>query len=250
MIMILMMALMGGAGCCLLMSVMYAMMQSSGSLSGQTTNPPADMASTDAGDSGSSETDGAENCYTVVQKKCAGIKGKKREWCIGHQKKKCLANGGYWDKSKGKEEVDSGKYTIVQDWDGKEVDVPGSAVDDTSQNCVYFYDSGDWELSGEAPTNRGEWCVDRDGSMSNPLAIWHLKNKSGDRVDGYGFGDKMDFMRIGRNVKVTVYDNFNNGVGTKERVYRGDDPTREGKLLIAGHKRNTVSGFKAESISR
>ena len=133
MIMILMMALVGGAGCCLLMSVMFMMMQSSGSLSGQTTNPPAD-----AGGSESSETDGAENCYTVVQKKCAGIKGKNREWCIGSHKKKCLSNGGFWDKSKGKEEVNSSKYTIAQDWDGKQVDVPGSAVDDTSQNCVYF----------------------------------------------------------------------------------------------------------------
>jgi hypothetical protein len=246
MMMMMMMVMMGGLGCILLVSVACVVMQSSNdsSLNGQTTDPP-----------GGSAEEGAENCYVVAQTKCDGVKGKKRDDCIGKEKKRCMSSGGYWDPSlKAKDEVKAKRYTIVQDWDGKEVDVPGSAVNDTNQNCVYFYDSGDWELSGAVPTNRGEWCIDRDGSMTKPLAIWHLKNKEGDRADEsvhkYGFGDKMDYMRIGRNVKVTVYNDFNNGVGTQARVYYGDDPAKEGKLLIAGHQRNTTSGFKAERISK
>jgi len=236
MMMMMMMMVMGAGGLFLLCSVGFVLMNSNGG-GGETTNPPT-----------VETADTQENCYVTAHKACDGKKGKSRDWCIGDQRKKCIAKGGAWDATNGKDDLNKARATILQDWDGAEVEVPGAAQADTNQNCVYFYDSEDWSKSGKVPENRGEWCIDRDGSMNAPLAIWNLKNKTGNKADKtYGFNDIMDFARIGRNVKLTVYNDFNNGKGLYENVYYGNASGKEGKLILIGRGRNTVSGFQVQN---
>lgn len=236
-----MMAMMAAACCCMILSG-FMVMQNSDSLGLYTDT-------VDTVDTGVEEEGGQENCYVTAQEACKGKRGKDRGYCIGSSKKKCMEAGGVWDPTSGKQTINEKRYTIVQDWDDQEVDVPGSASRDTNENCVYFYDSYDWTETGRTPANRGEWCVDRDGSMSKPLAIWHLKNKTGDRREGMNFNDIMDFMRVGKNVKVTVWDSFSGGKPkSTPYVFYGDD-TNAGKLRgLQGPGRNKVTGFQVEKI--
>jgi hypothetical protein len=233
-----MMMVMGVAGMFLLCCVGYVLMNSDFMGGGSETSPPA----------ASPTTTEQENCYVTAHTACDGKKGKSRDYCISDQKKKCLSKGGKWDTLNGKDDLNKKKSMITQDWDGQEVEVPGSALNDTNQNCVYFYDSDDWSRTGKVPDNRGEWCIDRDGVMNAPQAIWYLKNKTGVRSDNTRFNDIMDFARIGRNVKLTVYQDFANGRGSNENTYYGNASGKEGKLILVGRGRNTVSGFQVQSI--
>jgi hypothetical protein len=222
MIMMMMMMMMMMVGVCMVAAVSSVIAMNSDSFNTTTvagTDPPSTG-------SGNDTTGNGTNCYVTAQANCSQHKGgKERGWCIGKEKKKCMEAGGYWDPSQqGKEDLEEKKKTIVQSWDGADVDVLPQAYNDINENCVYFYDSDPWNQA--APKYRGHgWACLGDGqALLSPVEgqqfhhVGQIKNKMGTFLESHEkYGDDIgsgpisnhvDYMRVGKNINVTVYDGW------------------------------------------
>ena len=262
--------MLGGMGVLCSMVLAFIMFYNNGNLLSTATDAPS---TTDPASSG-------ENCYHVAQSNCQGKTGKERGSCISSEKNKCMkTEGNYWDTSQtAKDDLSAKKNTIIQAWNDQEVDVLPQAYNDINENCVYFYDSDPWNQS--APKYRGHgWACLGDGQKKLPAVegqqfyhVGDIKNKKGSFTEShekYGedrgagpISNHVDYMRVGKNIDVTVYDGWRfdkQDDGTYKGTWNNSQEYKflgsnygTGKLISLGDQAwgfNKLSGFNIEKAS-
>lgn len=142
----------------------------------------------------------------------------------------------------------SDEYVKASWEDNKLVRVPDVARSDTNEDCVYFYShdkawtDGDGQNGSVAAS--GQWCVG-DG-LDKHVPIWETKSQRGELKH-----DMVDYIRLGKNLNMTVWDNHNGassdyfrGEG-KEKLYSGS-LTGNGVLIHAkdGVGSDNIDAFK------
>lgn len=117
--------------------------------------------------------------------------------------------------------------TMTAAWTDTEIKLPEKAKDDKDHNCVYFYDHGKkWtDGGGKDGTIKasGRWCIS-DG-VDKHIPIGYAKNQQGIlRMN------TVDYIRLGKNLNVTVWDNAdNNRIGEDNFKGKGNQYTFRGE---------------------
>lgn len=133
-------------------------------------------------------------------------------------------------------------------WEGnKQVRVPDVAQSDTSEDCVYFYNHDTKWTDGDGQNGSisasGQWCIG-DG-IDRHVPIWETKSQRGEMKH-----DSVDYVRLGKNLNMTVWDNHNGKSGDefrgegKEKLYSGS-LSGNGVLL---HAKDGVGGDNIDAF--
>jgi hypothetical protein len=237
----------------MMMMMMFGVVASAGLAFFMYQNDVFDVDNDNDGDDDDGDSSGGENCVPIARKACddAGkTGGDERGACIKKEKEACMAiDGNYWDVDEGDDtKAEDDKYVSLE---GKDVLVPAEVRGHTSEDCVYFYDyHPPWTSSAGGVRAHGRWCLS-DGKQGEDIPIWETKNKSGD------LGHKsVDYIRLGKNIKLTVYGDHHKpdgvfvGKGTND-VFLGSDWGNNKLLHMRDHgavKADDIDGFKIEKL--
>jgi len=114
---------------------------------------------------------------------------------------------------------------VTADWTDERIKLPPEAREDQDDDCVYFYDySNEWTSGGGTDgsiRSSSKWCLS-DG-QNIPTPIWEAT-----KIHGDGLGhDTVNYLRLGKNVNVSLWNNWSNNNGFKgtgnESRYLGRD---------------------------
>jgi len=108
-------------------------------------------------------------------------------------------------------------HLFSDDNPGQEYTLPHGALDDTSEDCVYMYESGaqpGWKHEGSVIVNSGQWCL-KDGRINQRINVDDLKNKRHSDEKNKSMLNKLDYIRLGKNINMTVFKDVNDTEGKK-----------------------------------
>jgi hypothetical protein len=108
-------------------------------------------------------------------------------------------------------------HLFSDDNPGQEYTLPTGALEDTSEDCVYMYESGaqpGWRHEGSVLVNSGQWCLS-DKRINERINVDDLKKKRHSDDTNKSMINKLDYIRLGKNLNMTVYKDVNDTEGKK-----------------------------------
>lgn len=143
----------------------------------------------------------------------------------------------------------AGEYILVSGDTGKTYKLPTGVINDRSEDCAYLYESGrgGWKEGSEENSlvNGGSWCL-ADGTGSR-MEINSLKRKrhAHESEADRNMKDKLDYIRLGKNVNVTIYKNEGDTTG---KTFSGSSYGADKIIDLEDHSGwvNKVQYFKVD----
>lgn len=120
--------------------------------------------------------------------------------------------------------------TMNASWVDHAISLPEEAHGDTDENCVYFYDHGKKWTDGDGKDgtikSSGQWCIS-DG-VDKHIPIWETKKQRGNL--GH---NKVDYIRLGKNLNVSIWNNHNKLKGDDFKGKGSTDTLRGGSYGLS-----------------